>query len=65
MRIYAIRIEENVFIITGGAIKLTKTMNEREHLKNELKKLENVKQFLILEGIIDNDSIVDYLELEF
>ncbi len=64
LRIYALRIEKNVFIITGGAIKLTKTMNEREHLKKELKKLENVKSFLISEGIIDNDSIIDFLELE-
>lgn len=64
LRIYAIRIEPNVFVITGGAIKLTKTMNEREHLKKELKKLSEIKQFLILEGIIDNDSIVDFFELE-
>jgi len=64
LRIYAMRIEENVFIITGGAIKLTKTMNEREHLKKELIKLEMVKSFLITEGIIDNDSIIDFLELE-
>ena len=64
LRIYAIRIEKNVFIITGGAIKLTKTMNDREHLKKELIKLEKVKSFLISEGIIDNDSIIDFLELE-
>jgi len=65
LRIYAIRIEENVFIITGGAIKLTKTMNEREHLIKELNKIEEIKEFLISEGIIDNDSIVDFLELQF
>jgi uncharacterized protein YciI len=65
LRIYAIRIEKNVFIVTGGAIKLTKTMNEREHLIKELKKLEKVKELLISEGIIDNDSIVDFLELQF
>ena len=65
LRMYAIRIEENVFIITGGAIKLTKTMNEREHLTKELKKLEEVKQFLISEGIIDSDSIIEFFELEF
>ncbi len=65
LRMYAIRLEANVFIITGGAIKLTRTMDEREHLKRELKKLEEVKEFLISEGIIDNDSIIDFLELEF
>ncbi len=65
LRMYAIRIEKNVFIITGGAIKLTRTMNERKHLRKELKKLENVKQFLISEGIIDDDSIIEFLELKF
>ncbi len=64
LRIYALRLEENVFIITGGAIKLTKTMNEREHLKKELIKLDKVKSFLISEGIIDNDGVIDFLELE-
>lgn len=63
LRIYAIRIEENVFIVTGGAIKLVKNMNEREHLINELKKLDKIKQFLIGEGIIDKEGIVEYLEL--
>lgn len=63
LRIYAIRIEENTFIVTGGAIKLTETMNDREHLQNELEKLDLVKQFLIDEDIIDNDSIVDFTEI--
>lgn len=63
LRIYAIRIKPNVFIVSGGAIKLTKTMNEREHLQKELEKLNNVKQFLIDSEIINNESIVDFLEL--
>ncbi|MBE9468625.1 MAG: hypothetical protein IMY72_09965 [Bacteroidetes bacterium] len=63
LQIYAIRIDKNIFFITGGAIKLTKTMNERKHTLKELKKLDKVKQFLISENIIDNDSIVDFLEL--
>jgi len=62
LRIYAIRIESNVFIVTGGAIKLTETMNEREHLQKKLNKLNQVKQFLIDEGIIENDSIIDFIE---
>lgn len=63
LRIYAIRIDPNVFIITGGAIKLTDKMDERPHTQNELTKLNKVRQFLIDEEIIDNDSIIDYLEL--
>lgn len=63
LRIYALRLESNVFVITGGAIKLTRTMNNREHLLDELDKLEKVKQYLITESIIDNDSLIDFFEI--
>lgn len=62
LRIYAIRIEKNVYIITGGAIKLTEDMNNREHLLLELNKLKRVRQFLIDIEIIDNDSIIEFIE---
>ena len=37
LRIYALRIEKDVFLITGGAIKLTLQMEVREHTYKELK----------------------------
>ena len=40
LRLYAIKLVSGVYIITGGAIKLTATMQEREHTRNELIKLE-------------------------
>lgn len=40
LRLYAVRLDVNVFVISGGAIKLTRTMNERTHLVMELKKLD-------------------------
>lgn len=46
LRIYAIRIRTNTFVICGGAIKLTETMNDREHLLKELDKLEVTRQYL-------------------
>ena len=46
LRIYAIRLAPNLFIITGGSIKLTATMNDRPHLLAELKKLDLVKNWL-------------------
>lgn len=55
LRIYALRIDTNVYIITGGAIKLTRTMQERAHTGQELIKLEEVRKFLILKGIDDNE----------
>ena len=33
LRLYAIKLTPGVYIITGGAIKLTATMQEREHNK--------------------------------
>lgn len=60
LRVYGIKIEDT-FIVTGGAIKLSQTMQEHPLTKLELVKLENVKQFLIDHQITDEDSFYDYL----
>ncbi|MDR0864797.1 MAG: hypothetical protein LBO74_07685 [Candidatus Symbiothrix sp.] len=62
LRIYAIKLNAGIFIITGGAIKLTATMQEREHTAIELVKIERTRRFLIENGIVDNDGFVDYLK---
>ena len=62
LRLYAIRLEKGVFIITGGAIKLTYKMSERAHTLHELVKMEQVRDFLLEEGIIDKDSFINYHE---
>jgi hypothetical protein len=61
LRIYAIRIGPNLFVISGGAIKLTHKM-DREHLKHEIRKLEITKDYLKSKGIFDEYDFV-YLEL--
>ncbi len=61
LRIYALRLSSGIYIITGGAIKLTATMQEREHTLNELHKMEKVRQFLLSENIVDDDGFIDYL----
>lgn len=63
LRLYAIRISRQCYIITGSAIKLVKLMNEWEHLKKELHKLERVKQYLIEIGLLDEWD-VEFLELK-
>ena len=45
LQLYAVKYGD-WFVITGSAIKLTDTMDERPHLKKELKKLEQVRKFL-------------------
>lgn len=61
LRIYALKLTSGIYIITGGAIKLTATMQEREYTLFELRQMENVRNFLLNENIIDNDSFIDYM----
>ena len=61
LRIYAIRIAPNLFLITGGAIKLTEAMNQRAHLLLELEKLEVARQYLLNSG--DDDHNFELFEL--
>lgn len=55
-RIYGIKIESNCFVITGGAIKFTRLMDEREHTKQQLNKIESLRDYLIENQVIDKDS---------
>ena len=61
LRIYAIKLEPGCYIITGGAIKLTHTMQEREHTLKELSKMEQVRNYLISNQAIDADGFEDFL----
>lgn len=61
LRIYAIKLEPGIYLITGGTIKLTRTMQEREHTLIELARMENVRRFLLDNDIVDLDSFTDYL----
>lgn len=58
LRIYAIRLEKDVFVVTGGAIKLTRTMQERPHTQEQLDKLNRCRQYLKNNGVFDADSFV-------
>jgi len=62
LRIYALRIDQNAYLITGGAIKLTQTMQDRPHTNDELLKLEQCRNYLLEEGIVDIDGIIDEVE---
>lgn len=45
LRLYAVRFRDE-FVITGGTIKLTRFMRDRQHTKLALHRLEAVVQFL-------------------
>lgn len=64
LRIYAIKVGDSSYIITGGAIKLTATMQERGHTLAELQKMETVRNYLISEGVVDSEGFIDLLQTQ-
>ena len=64
LRLYGLRVEKGVYVITGGAIKLTKKMEERAHTSEELIKLEKGRNFLLEENVFDSDGLNDLIEFQ-
>jgi hypothetical protein len=60
LRIYALRVGKNTFIITGGAIKLTRLMEEHPDTQRELGKVEAVRKYLLSMGIKDEEQLIYY-----
>lgn len=60
IRVYVVRFG-NAFVFTGGTIKLTQYMKERAHTKQELYKLNIVRDYLKEEG---QDGELGYIELK-
>jgi hypothetical protein len=58
LRLYAVRTSLDVYVVTGGTIKLTRKMADRENTKEELKKLRVVAQFLRDNGFETDDDFV-------
>ncbi len=52
-----------MYLITGGAIKLTATMSERVRTRKELKKIELCKRFFMDQGIVDDKGMIETLEI--
>ncbi len=52
LRLYAIKMENNAYVITGGGIKLTRKMNEDALLMQELRKMNHVERWLTKNGIL-------------
>jgi hypothetical protein len=63
LRMYAIKIESNHYVITGGALKPTKYMDEGAETLLELEKLERCRNYLQDQGVYDaltfNELIFD------
>ena len=61
LRYYAIKVDTNCFVITGGAIKMSQKMQEHTDTNNELTKLKKAKAYLQENGVGDEDSFYELL----
>ncbi len=64
LRLYAIKIDKNCFVITGGAIKFTHLMEQRPHTKQELVKINRCRDYLKDNGVFDADSFYEFINEE-
>ncbi|MDP3644326.1 MAG: hypothetical protein Q8S54_14200 [Bacteroidota bacterium] len=62
LRLYAINIDSSYYVVTGGAIKQSQEMRDHLLTREELKKLEQCRNFLIDNDIFDSDSLMDFVE---
>lgn len=60
LRVYAIKIDKDCFVITGGAIKMGQLMKDHPDTRNELLKIEKAKSFLLEHGVFDRDSLYEF-----
>lgn len=61
IRIYAIKIDTNCFVITGGAIKMSQAMQDHPDSNNELAKINAAKEYLQENSIFDIDSFYELI----
>jgi hypothetical protein len=52
LRIYALRITQDRYLITGGAIKMSQKMDGHPNTAEELKKIEKVRNYLISQDVL-------------
>ena len=61
LRLYAIKIEPNHYVITGGAIKLVHKMGQSELTKKETQTIEKCRNYLLDNGVYDADSFYELI----
>lgn len=61
VRFYAIKIDDGIYVLTGGTIKLTEKMQDREHTRLEVNRLERCRDYLVGQGICDFHGFYEFL----
>ena len=58
LRIYAIKMNKNTYLITGGGIKLSDTIQNSPGLRDHvLQDIDRVRNWLKVNGILDSDDM--------
>jgi hypothetical protein len=57
LRLYAIRISENAYVITGGVIKLVRKMEDHPDTRREFRKIKMVKAYLESVDLYNEDDL--------
>lgn len=60
LRLYAVRIDDNCFVITGGAIKMSQAMQDHPDTSRELSKIKRAQAYLQKNGVFDSDSFYEF-----
>lgn len=61
IRLYAVKIDENCFVITGGAMKMSQAMQDHPDSNLELTKIKAAKAYLQENTIVDKDSFYELI----
>lgn len=61
LRLYAIKIESNHYVITGGAIKLVHKMKQSELTQSEIATIEKCRNYLLSQGVYDADTFYELI----
>ena len=52
LRLYAVKLESGVYVITGGAIKMARKMQSERATDRELQKLNEIRQYFLDKGVL-------------
>ena len=64
LRIYALKLSDGIYVITGGAIKMVGKMQENEITLDQLQKLDRCRSYLKECGVCDYDGFCDLINNE-
>jgi len=63
-KLYAVKLESNCYLITGGAIKFTEKDQDRAHTNLELTKVSKCCDFLKDNHLSNKETVLEYFKID-